>query len=128
MKATFRNLLRWVGPLAIAGGVLAVLSELVNLPVSVPGLSVQGPTGYEAVGSGVLLISMSLLLVGMAGLHARQVPPPRDAARVVEYGTPSVRYLEASHLLQEHLADFEEGASERSTEDGEETWLPVETR
>lgn len=115
MKAAFRNLLRWVGPLAITGGVFSVLSELMNLPVSVPGLSVQGPTGYEAVGSGVLLISMSLLLVGMAGLYARQVPPSRNVARVIEYGTPSVRYREVPDLPQEDPVD---GFNETSEDKG----------
>jgi hypothetical protein len=111
MKAAFRKLLRWAGPLAIAGGVFAVLSELVDLPVVVPGLSGAAPTGYDAVGSGVLLISMTLLLVGMAGLYARQAPRP-GGARVIEHGNAFARYLDVPDSPEGELGDPEERPEE----------------
>ena len=77
-------LLRWVGPAAIAGGVFLVLSDLSGLPITIPYLSPASPTGFDAVGSGVILIALTLLLVGMAGLYARRPAP--NAARVIEYG------------------------------------------
>jgi hypothetical protein len=77
-------LMRWVGPAAIAGGVFMVLSELSGLPITIPFLSTAEPTGFDAVGSGLILVALTLLLVGMIGLYAR-VPAP-NAARVIEYG------------------------------------------
>jgi hypothetical protein len=77
-------LLRWVGPAAIAGGVFLVLSDLSGLPITIPYLSPASTTGFDAVGSGVILIALTLLLVGMAGLYARRPAP--NAARVIEYG------------------------------------------
>jgi hypothetical protein len=75
MKAS--TVMRWVGPAAIAGGVLMVFSDLLNLTIYVPGLGEASHTGYQAVGSGVILIALTLLLVGMIGLYARQSPPTR---------------------------------------------------
>jgi hypothetical protein len=77
-------LMRWVGPAAIAGGVFLVLSDLSGLPITIPYVSPASPSGYDAVGSGVILIALTLLLVGMAGLYARRPAP--GAARVIEYG------------------------------------------
>jgi hypothetical protein len=77
-------LMRWVGPAAIAGGVFLVLSDLSGLPITIPYLSTASPTGFDAVGTGVILIALTLLLVGMAGLYARR--PAAGAARVIEYG------------------------------------------
>jgi len=77
-------LMRWVGPAAIAGGVFMVFSELSGLPITVPFLSTVEPTGFDAVGSGLILVALTLLLVGMIGLYAK-VPAP-NAARVIEYG------------------------------------------
>jgi hypothetical protein len=76
--------LRWVGPAAIAGGVFLVFSDLSGLPITIPFLSTSSPTGFDAVGSGVILFALTLLLVGMAGLYARRPAP--DAARIIEYG------------------------------------------
>jgi hypothetical protein len=76
--------LRWVGPAAIAGGVFLVLSDLSGLPITIPYLSTASPSGFDAVGSGVILIALTLLLVGMAGLYAKRPAP--GSARVMEYG------------------------------------------
>jgi hypothetical protein len=77
-------LMRWVGPAAIGGGVFLVLSDLSGLPITIPYLSTASPTGFDAVGSGVILIALTLLLVGMVGLYARRPAP--NAVRVIEYG------------------------------------------
>jgi hypothetical protein len=78
------DVMRWVGPAAIAGGVFLVLSDLSGLPITIPYLSTASPSGFDAVGSGVILMALTLLLVGMAGLYARR--PAAGAARVIEYG------------------------------------------
>ena len=78
------DLMRWVGPAAIAGGVFLVLSGLSGLPITIPYVSPASPTGFDAVGSGLILMALTLLLVGMAGLYARR--PAAGAARVIEYG------------------------------------------
>lgn len=78
--------MRWVGPAAIAGGVFLVLSDLSGLPVTIPYLSTTSPSGFDAVGSGLILIALTLLLVG---LYAKAPAP--DRARVIEYGGPSRR-------------------------------------
>lgn len=80
----FSVLMRWVGPAAIAGGVFMVLSDLSGLPVTIPYLSTASPSGFDAVGSGLILVALTLLLVGMVGLYART--PAADAARVIEHG------------------------------------------
>src|SRR5918994_6517292 len=77
-------LMRWVGPAAIAGGVFMVLSDLAGLPITIPYLSTTSPTGFDAVGSGLILFALTLLLVGMVGLYAKK--PAAGAARVIEYG------------------------------------------
>src|SRR5215217_3364662 len=77
---------RWVGPAAIAGGVYLVLSDLSGLPISIPYLSTTSPSGFDAAGSGLILIALTLLLVGMAGLYAKGPAP--NTAKVIEYGEP----------------------------------------
>jgi hypothetical protein len=77
-------LMRWVGPAAIAGGVFLVLSDLSGLPITIPYLSTTSPSGFDAVGSGLILVALTLLLIGMAGLYAKGPDP--DRARVIEYG------------------------------------------
>jgi hypothetical protein len=77
-------LMRWVGPAAIAGGVFLVFSDLSGLPITIPYLSTTSPSGFDAVGSGLILVALTLLLVGMAGLYAKGPAP--DRARVIEYG------------------------------------------
>ena len=76
-------LLRWVGPAAIAGGVFLVFSDLSGLPITIPYLSTSSATGYDAVGSAVILFALTLLLVGIAGLYMRGSAP--NAAKVIEY-------------------------------------------
>ncbi len=63
--------MRWVGPAAIVGGVFMMFSDLLNLTIYVPGLGEAAHTGYQAVGSGVILFALTLLLVGMVGLYAQ---------------------------------------------------------
>jgi hypothetical protein len=77
-------LMRWVGPAAIAGGVFLVLSDLSGLPITIPYLSTTSPSGFDAVGSGLILVALTLLLVGMAGLYAKGPSP--DHARIIAYG------------------------------------------
>jgi hypothetical protein len=77
--------MRWVGPAAIVGGVFMMFSDLLNLTIYVPGLGKAAHTGYQVVGSGVILFALTLLLLGMVGLYARQ--PSSTGARVIESGT-----------------------------------------
>lgn len=85
------TLIRWAGPAAIGGGVFMVFSGLSGLPIQIPYLSQDTPTGYAAVGSGLVLFALVLLLVGMVGLYAGR-PGPR-AGRVIEYGDARGRYV-----------------------------------
>ena len=85
------TLMRWAGPAAIGGGVLMVFSELSGLPIHIPYLSQDTPTGYAAVGSGLVLLALVLLLVGMLGLYAGRPGP--HAGRVIEYGDARGRYV-----------------------------------
>ena len=83
-------MMRYMGPAAIVGGVFMMFSDLLNLTIYVPGLSAAAHTGYQAVGSGVILFALTLLLVGMVGLYARQ--PSSTGARVIESGTGYLHY------------------------------------
>ena len=83
-------IVRWAGPAAIVGGVFMMFSDLLNLTIYVPGLGKASHTGYQAVGSGVILFALTLLLVGMVGLYARQ--PSSTGARVIESGVGYPRY------------------------------------
>jgi hypothetical protein len=85
------TLTRWAGPAAIGGGVFMVFSELASLPIHIPYLSQDAPTGYDAVGTGLVMFDLVLLLVGMVGLYAGG-PSPR-AGRVIEYGDARARYV-----------------------------------
>ena len=80
------TVLRWGGPVAIVSGVFTMFSDLLGLTIYVPGLGEAANTGYQAVGAGVILIALMLLIVGMAGLYAGQ-PKPGDP-RVIEIGYP----------------------------------------
>jgi hypothetical protein len=79
------TVLRWGGPVAIVSGVFTMFSDLLGLTIYVPGLGEAANTGYQAVGAGVILIALMLLVVGMAGLYAQ--PKPGDP-RVIEIGYP----------------------------------------
>ena len=85
------TLMRWAGPAAIGGGVFMVFSGLSGLPIHIPYLSHDTPTGYDAVGSGLVLFALVLLLVGMVGLYAGR-PGPHGGG-VIEYGDARGRYV-----------------------------------
>jgi hypothetical protein len=85
------TLIRWAGPAAIGGGVFMVFSDLAGLPIQMPYLSQDTPTGYAAVGSGLVLFALVLLLVGMVGLYAGRAGP--RAGRVIEYGDARTRHV-----------------------------------
>jgi hypothetical protein len=92
-------LMRWVGPAAIAGGVFLVFSDLSGLPITIPYLSTTSPSGFDAVGSGLILVALTLLLVGMAGLYAKGPAP--DRARVIEYGEALEKDVPRQPIIKE---------------------------
>ncbi len=83
--------MKWAGPAAIVSAVFMIFSDLLNLTIYVPGLGEAAHTGYQAVGSGVILLGLMLLLVGMVGLFVRSAPPA--GPRVIEYGDTRFRYV-----------------------------------
>ena len=83
--------MKWAGPAAIVSAVFMIFSDLLNLTIYVPGLGEAAHTGYQAVGSGVILLGLMLLLVGMVGLYAHSAPPA--GPRVIEYGDARFRYV-----------------------------------
>jgi hypothetical protein len=83
--------MRWAGPAAIVSAVFMIFSDLLNLTIYVPGLGEAAHTGYQAVGSGVILLGLMLLLVGMVGLFVRSAPAA--GPRVIEYGDARYRYI-----------------------------------
>jgi hypothetical protein len=114
------TVIRWGGPVAIVSGVFTMVSDLLGLTIYVPGLGEATNTGYQAVGSGVILFALTLLVVGMAGLYAGQPKP--GGPRVIEIGYPLPEAREAEHRLvapEETLrfaakhATRERGAEER---------------
>ena len=80
------TVIRWGGPVAIVSGVFTMFSDLLGLTIYVPGLGEAANTGYQAVGSGVILFALTLLVVGMVGLYAGQPRP--GGPRVIEIGYP----------------------------------------
>ncbi|QIN83831.1 hypothetical protein GBA63_15195 [Rubrobacter tropicus] len=87
--------MRWAGLAAVVGGMFMTFSDLLNLTIYVPGLGEAAHTGYQAVGSGVILLALTLLFVGMVGLFAGARP---GGPTVIEYGDARARYV---------LAEFE---------------------
>ena len=85
------GVVRWAGLAAVVGGMFMTFSDLLNLTIYVPGLGEASHTGYQAVGSGVILLALTLLFVGMVGLFARA--PRTGGPRVLEYGDASARYV-----------------------------------
>ena len=83
--------MKWGGPAALVSAVFMIFSDLLNLTIYVPGLGEAAHTGYQAVGSGVILLGLMLLLVGMVGLYVRSAPPA--GPRVIEYGDARFRYV-----------------------------------
>jgi hypothetical protein len=105
-------LMRWVGPAAIAGGVFLVFSDLSGLPITIPYLSTASPSGFDAVGSGLILVALTLLLVGMAGLYAKGPAP--DRARVIAYGEAFEEDVPREHVTEEteHEAVVEQAGTQ----------------
>ncbi len=79
------KLIQWGGPVAILTGMFMVFSDLSGLPIEIPYLSQHAPTGYDAVGSGVILFALMLLLVGMIGLYVRLAEAPPNPHRIQDY-------------------------------------------
>ncbi len=90
------GMMRWAGLAATVGGMFMVFSDLLNLTIYVPGLGEAAHTGYQAVGSGVILLALTLLFVGIVGLFAGS--PRANGPKVIEYGDAHARYV---------LAEFE---------------------
>ncbi len=91
IRMRLSTLIRWGGPMAIVSGVFTMFSDYLGLTIYVPGLGETANTGYQAVGSGVILFALTLLIVGMMGLYAGQPKP--SGARVIEYGDGHARYV-----------------------------------
>ena len=85
------RMMRWAGLAAVAGGVFMTFSDLLNLTIYVPGLGEAAHTGYQAVGSGVILLALTLLFVGVVGLFAGT--SRSDGPKVIEYGDAHARYV-----------------------------------
>ncbi len=83
-------LMRWVGPMAIVGATFAVISDQLGLVVHLPEAGAD-TMGYHAVGSGLFLFVLTLLLVGMVGLYAGR--GESSGAKVIEYGDHHARYV-----------------------------------
>ncbi len=83
-------MMRWAGLAATVGGMFMTFSDLLNLTIYVPGLGEAAHTGYQAVGSGVILLALTLLFVGLVGLFAGSRP---GGPRVIEYGDANARYV-----------------------------------
>ncbi len=84
-------LMRWAGPAAIAGAWFTVISDQLGLVTHLPEVGTAETTGYHAVGSGLFLLVLTLLFVGMLGLYARWSGP--DGPTVIEYGDGYARYV-----------------------------------
>lgn len=84
-------MMRWTGLAAVVGGMFMTFSDLMNLTIHVPGLEEASHTGYQAVGSGVILLALTLLFVGIVGLFAGSART--DGPRVLEYGDARARYV-----------------------------------
>ena len=83
-------LMRWVGPVAIVGATFAMISDQLGLVVHLPEAGAD-TMGYHAVGSGLFLFVLTLLLVGMIGLYAGR--GDSSGAKVIEYGDARGRYV-----------------------------------
>ncbi len=68
------TILRWVGPAGIGFGVFLVFSAMSGMPINIP-LVTAPNDGFELVSSGLVLWALIMLLVGMAGLYAREPEP-----------------------------------------------------
>ena len=95
----FSAVMPWVGPAAIAGAALAVVSDQVALVVHRPEMG-NDSMGHHAVGSGLYLLAFTLL-VGMFGLYARRPDP--YGPKVIEYGDARGRYVLVEEPEEEPL-------------------------
>ncbi|MBA2694228.1 MAG: hypothetical protein H0U65_17320 [Rubrobacter sp.] len=77
------TILRWAGPAGIGFGVFLVFSAMSGLPIEMPFISPEPAPGFEVVSSGLVLWALVMLLIGMAGLYAREPEP--GAAKVIEW-------------------------------------------
>lgn len=100
------TILRWAGPAGIGFGVFLVFSAMSGLPIEVPLLSTGTAPGFEVVSSGLVLFALVMLLVGMAGLYAREPEP--GAAKVVAW-----EEVEPDEDLDEELKQLVEEISLR---------------
>ncbi len=91
------TILRWAGPAGIGFGVFLVFSALSGLPIEMPFISPESMPGFEVVSSGLVLWALVMLLVGMAGLYAREPEP--GAAKVIEWEDDDLDE-ELGHLLE----------------------------
>lgn len=66
------NLIRWSGLAAILGGVLLLVSDLLGLLPTSGSFSETASTGTYAVESGLRLLGVIMVLLGLVGLYARQ--------------------------------------------------------
>lgn len=101
MKAKVSAAMRWVGPAAMLGAALVVISDQVGLVVHLPEMG-NDSMGYHAVGSGLFLLIFTLLLVGMFGLYARRPEP--GSQKVIEYGDSRARYVLVTESKEEPFA------------------------
>ena len=76
--------------MAIVGATFAVISDQLGLVVHLPEAGAD-TMGYHAVGSGLFLFVLTLLLVGMIGLYAGR--GDSSGAKVIEYGDRHARYV-----------------------------------
>jgi hypothetical protein len=102
------TLIRWGGPVAIVSGVFTMFSDLLGLTIYVPGLGEAANTGYQAVGSGVILFALTLLVIGMVGLYASQPRP--GGPGVIEYGDGHARYVLAESEEERGLVSLQDAA------------------
>src|SRR3712207_1178851 len=69
------NLIRWSGLANVAGGVLLVVSDFLELPLLGYGLGAAAITDTYALVNMMVLIGTVLLLMGLVGLYVGQSEP-----------------------------------------------------
>ncbi len=104
------GVVQWAGLAAVVGGMFTTISDLLNLTIYVPGLGEAAHTGYQAVGSGVILVALTLLFVGMVGIFAGPGRAGGPGSGVIEYGDASARYVRIE-FSEEEFEDRPYGGS-----------------